>query len=76
MIRFLDYPELELSTAVRRELDATHSVGRKNWIHIRSEQPGPRVAAIISVIESCRRLNIPVRDYLSDILPGLANAPL
>jgi hypothetical protein len=34
------------------------------------------VAAIISVIESCRRLKIPVRDYLADILPGLANVPL
>jgi hypothetical protein len=28
------------------------------------------------VIESCRRLKIPVRDYLADILPGLANVPL
>jgi transposase len=34
------------------------------------------VAAIISVIESCRRLKIPVRDYLAGILPELANAPL
>jgi len=47
-----------------------------NWIHIGSEPAGPRVAAIISVIESCRRLKIPVRDYLAEILPGLANAPL
>lgn len=46
------------------------AVGRGNWIHIGSEQAGPRIAAILSVIESCRRLNIP------DILPGLANAPL
>ena len=52
------------------------AVGRNNWIHIGSEQAGPRVAAILSVIESCRRLKIPVRDYLADILPGLANAPL
>ena len=29
----------------------------------------------MSVIESCRRLKIQVRDYLADILPGLANAP-
>ena len=50
------------------------AVGRGNWIHIGSEQAGPRVAAILSVIESCRRLNIPVRNYLADILPGLANA--
>jgi transposase len=28
------------------------------------------------VIESCRRLKIPVRDYLADILPRLANAPV
>ena len=50
------------------------AVGRNNWIHIGSEQAGPRVAAIISVIESCRHLRIPVRDYLADILPGLATA--
>jgi transposase len=31
------------------------------------------VAAILSVVESCRRLKIPVRDYLGNILPGLAN---
>ena len=34
------------------------------------------MAAILSVIESCRRLTIPVRDYLANILPELANAPL
>jgi hypothetical protein len=25
-----------------------------------------------SIVESCRRLNIPIRQYLADILPGLA----
>jgi transposase len=49
------------------------ATGRKNWIHIGSPQAGPRVAAILSVIESCRRLAIPVRQYLADILPGLAD---
>ena len=34
------------------------------------------MAAILSGIESCRRLKIPVRDYLADVPPGLANAPL
>jgi len=52
------------------------AIGRRNWIHIGSEHAGPRVAAIFSVVESCRRLNLPVRDYLAGILPGLANAPL
>ena len=76
LIRFVDYPELELSNNLAENSIRPIAVGRKNWIHIGSEEAGPRVAAIISVIESCRRLKIPVRDYFADILPGLANAPI
>jgi transposase len=76
LIRFLDHPELELSNNLAENSMRPIAVGRGNWIHIGSEQAGPRIAAIVSVIESCRRLNIPVRNYLADILPGLANAPL
>ena len=74
LIRFLDYPELELSNNLAENSMRPIAVGRNNWIHIGSEQAGPRIAAILSVIESCRRLKIPVRNYLADILPGLANA--
>lgn len=49
------------------------ALGRKNWIHIGNQQAGPRVATILSVVESCRRLSIPFRDYLNQILSGLAN---
>jgi hypothetical protein len=38
----------------------------------KSYSPGPRVAAILSVIETCRRLNIPICQYLRSVLPGLA----
>lgn len=48
-------------------------VGRKNWIHVGSAQAGPKIAAILSVVESCRRLRLPIHDYLAQILPGLAN---
>jgi REP element-mobilizing transposase RayT len=37
---------------------------------------GPRVAVILSVIESCRRPKTPVRNYLADILPELAIASI
>ena len=47
------------------------ALGRKNWIHIGSPQAGPKVAAILSVVESCRRLKLPVRDYRAAVLPGL-----
>jgi transposase len=74
--RFLDYPELELSNNLAENSMRPIATGRKNWIHIGSQQAGPRVAAILSVVESCRRLKIPVRDYLGDILPGLANTKM
>jgi transposase len=76
LTRFLEYPQLELSNNLAENSMRPVAMGRKNWIHIGSEQAGPRVAAILSVVESCRRLKIPVRDYLGTILPGLANTPI
>jgi hypothetical protein len=52
------------------------SIGRKNWIHVGSAQAGPKIAAIFSVVESCRRLRLPIRDYLAAVLPGLANTSI
>lgn len=31
---------------------------------------------ILSVVESCRRLKLPVRDYLAAVLPGFADLPI
>jgi transposase len=73
LTRFLEYPELELSNNLAKNSMRSVALGRKNWIHIGSPQAGPKVAAILSVVESCRRLKLSVRDYLSAILPGLAD---
>lgn len=70
---FLDYPQLELSNNLAENSMRGVALGRRNWIHIGSQEAGPKIAAILSVVESCRRLKIPVREYLADILPGLAN---
>jgi len=32
-----------------------------------------KIAAIFSIVESCRKLDIPIRQYLADVLPGLAD---
>ena len=76
LTRFLEYPELELSNNLAENSMRPVALGRKNWIHIGSPQAGPKVAAILSVVESCRRLKVPVRDYFSAILPGLADLPI
>ena len=49
------------------------ALGRKNWLHLGSPQAGPKVAAILSVVESCRRLKLRVRDYLAAVLPGFGD---
>ena len=76
LICFLAYPELELSNNQAENSMRPVVLGRKNWIHIGSPQAGSKVAAILSVIETCRRLKVSVRDYLSAVLPGLANTRL
>jgi transposase len=74
--RFLEYPELELSNNLAENAMRPIALGRKNWIHIGSKEAGPRVAAILSIVETCRRLNLPIRDYLASVLPGLADFPV
>jgi transposase len=76
LTRFLDYPELELSNNLAENSMRPVAIGRRNWTHLGHEKAGPRVAAILSVVETCRRLKIPVREYLADVLPGLANTSI
>ncbi len=73
---FLDHPALELSNNLAENSMRPVALGRKNWIHIGSPKAAPRVAAILSVVESCRRLGISPRAYLAEVLPGLAARPL
>lgn len=46
-------------------------LGRKNWLHVGSVKAGPKVAAVLSVVETCRRIRVPVKEYLTAVLPGL-----
>ena len=73
---FLNYPKLELSTNLAENAMRSIAIGRKNWLHLGSKEAGPKIAAIFSVVESCRRLNIPIRKYLGDVLPGLAGSSI
>ena len=76
LTRFLDYPELELSNNLAENSMRPVALGRKNWIHVGSPQAGPKVAAILSIVETCRRLSISVREYLAAVLPGLADVSI
>jgi len=55
LTRFLEYSELELSNNLAENSMRPASLGRKNWVHVRSVQAGPKIAAIVFIVESCRR---------------------
>jgi transposase len=73
LTRFLQHPVIELSTNWAENSMRPIGIGRKNWLHLGSKEAGPKIAAIFSIVESCRKLNVPVRKYLADVLPGLAD---
>jgi len=70
---FLGHPVIELSTNWAENSMRPIAIGRKNWLHLGSKEAGPKIAAIFSVVESCRKLGVPIRQYLADVLPGLAD---
>ena len=69
--RCLEYAEVELSNNLAENSMRPIALGRKNWLHVGSVKSGPKVAAILSVVESCRRLGVSAREYLLDVLPGM-----
>lgn len=75
LVVFLDHGELEIDNNWCENAIRSIAMGRKNWLHIGSEQAGPKIAAIASIFETCRRLGINVRNYLTDILPKMADWP-
>jgi transposase len=51
LTRFLDHPILELSNNAAENAIRPVASGRKNWIHFGSQEAGPRIAAILSIVE-------------------------
>ena len=45
-------------------------------MHIGSQEAGPKIAAILSIMETCKRLQINLRKYLNDVLPKLPSWPI
>lgn len=76
LIVFLRDGSIEIDNNGCEQSMRGHALGRRNWMHLGSESAGPKVAAILSVIETCRRLKIDVRAYLKEVLPRLAQYPL
>jgi transposase len=73
LTHFIKHPVIELSTNWAENSMRPIAMGRRNWLHLGSKEAGPKIAAIFSIVESCRKLGVPIRQYLADVLPGLAD---
>lgn len=49
------------------------AIGGRKWQHLGNKEDGPKITAIFSIVETCRKLGVPIRKYLDDVLPGLAD---
>jgi len=73
LTQFLTHPVIEQSTNWAENSMRPIAIGRRNWLHLGSKEAGPKIAAIFSIVESCRKLGVPIRQYLAAVLPGLAD---
>jgi transposase len=67
--------DIELDNNIAENAMRPVALGRKNWLHVGSEKAGPKLAALASVVETCKRNGIDARAYLLEVLPRLANWP-
>lgn len=72
MERYLEHGHVEIDNNHCENGIRPLALGRKNWLHIGSEEAGAKIAPLMSLLETCRRLGIHTREYLLDVLPGLA----
>lgn len=73
---FLNHGHVEIDNNWCENAIRPLALGRKNWLHIGGEEAGPKVAAIQSIFQTCRRLEINPRQYLLDVLPKIADWPI
>ena len=73
LTRFMQYPVIELSTNWAENSMRPISIGRRNWLHLGSKEAGPKIAAIFSDRRELPQAGVPIRQYLADVLPGLAD---
>jgi hypothetical protein len=67
LTRFLNRPVIELSTNWAENSMRPIAIGRRNCLHLGSKEAMPKIA------ENCRKLGVPIRQYLADVLSGLAD---
>ncbi len=76
LLVYLDHASVEISNNGSERSIKPMVLSRRNWLFAGSEEGGHTAAAIMSIIETCKRLGINPFTYMKDVLtrfppPGL-----
>jgi len=72
---YLNNPEARLDNNVAERAIRPLTIGRKNWLFVGSEDGGRATATILSLVQTCRNLDINPQEYLEDVLRRLMGHP-
>ena len=65
---YTKFPWARLDNNVAERAVRPLAIGRKNWLFLGSEEGGEAAAIILSLVQTCRALEINPYDYLKDVM--------
>lgn len=65
---YIQYPNARLDNNVAERAIRPLAIGRKNWLFFGSVEAGEAAATLISLVQTCRNLEINPREYLEFLL--------
>ena len=72
---YIDHPYARLDNNLAERAVRSVAIGRKNWLFVGNEAGGKAAAVILSLVQTCRALNINPREYLEDVMRRLMRHP-
>lgn len=73
--RYLDDPNLHLDNNTAERGIRKLTIGRKNWMFVGSPAAGESMAALLSLVQTCRALDVNPQAYLEDLFLRLLDHP-
>jgi transposase len=72
---YLNHPDARLDNNVAERAIRPLTIGRKNWLFVGSEDGGRASATVLSLVQTCRNLEINPQEYLEDVLRRIMGHP-
>ena len=72
---YLHNPDLRMDNNTSERGLRKLTIGRKNWMFVGSEKAGESMAALLSLVQTCRAMDIKPQEYLEDLFNRLLDHP-